>query len=30
MQRGTQFHIWVTQRLRDYLIQRYAINESRQ
>ncbi|MEQ9442141.1 MAG: virulence protein RhuM/Fic/DOC family protein [Cyclobacteriaceae bacterium] len=28
-QRGTQFRIWATQRLKDYLVQGYAINESR-
>ena len=28
-QRGTQFRIWATRRLKDYLIQGYAINESR-
>jgi len=27
--RGTQFRIWATQRLKDYLIQGYAINEKR-
>lgn len=27
--RGTQFRIWATQRLRDYLIKGYAINEKR-
>ena len=27
--RGTQFRQWATQRLRDYLVQGYAINESR-
>ena len=27
--RGTQFRIWATQRLKDYLVQGYAINESR-
>ena len=27
--RGTQFRIWATQRLKDYLIQGYAINERR-
>ena len=26
---GTQFRIWATQRLKDYLIQGYAINEKR-
>ncbi len=26
---GTQFRIWATQRLKDYLVQGYAINESR-
>ncbi|WP_339708063.1 RhuM family protein [Algoriphagus aquimarinus] len=26
---GTQFRIWATQRLKDYLIQGYAINENR-
>ena len=25
--RGTQFRIWATQRLKDYLVQGYAINE---
>ncbi|NLF42970.1 MAG: death-on-curing protein, partial [Bacteroidales bacterium] len=28
-QRGTQFRQWATQRLKDYLIQGYAINEKR-
>ncbi|OYT10401.1 MAG: virulence factor [Bacteroidetes bacterium 4572_112] len=28
-QRGTQFRQWVTQRLKDYLVQGYAINEKR-
>jgi len=28
--RGTQFRIWATQRLKDYLAQGYAINEKRQ
>jgi prophage maintenance system killer protein len=28
-QRGTQFRIWATQRLKDYLVQGYAINEKR-
>ena len=28
-QRGTQFRQWATQRLRDYLVQGYAINEKR-
>ncbi len=28
-QRGTQFRIWATQRLKDYLVQGYAINEER-
>lgn len=28
-QRGTQFRIWATQRLKDYLIQGYAINQKR-
>lgn len=27
--RGTQFRIWATQRLRDYLVKGYAINEKR-
>nr|WKN34404.1 virulence protein RhuM/Fic/DOC family protein [Tunicatimonas sp. TK19036] len=27
--RGTEFRIWATQRLKDYLVQGYAINESR-
>ncbi len=27
--RGTQFHQWATQRLEDYLVQGYAINEKR-
>jgi len=27
--RGTQFRIWATQRLRDYLLQGYAINKNR-
>lgn len=27
--RGTQFRIWATQRLKDYLVQGYAINEHR-
>ena len=27
--RGTQFHQWATQRLKDYLVQGYAINEKR-
>ncbi len=27
--RGTQFRIWATQRLNDYLVQGYAINEKR-
>ncbi len=27
--RGTQFRIWATQRLKDYLVQGYAINENR-
>lgn len=27
--RGTQFRIWATQRLKDYLVQGYAINERR-
>ena len=27
--RGIQFRIWATQRLKDYLVQGYAINESR-
>ncbi|MGF7140029.1 virulence RhuM family protein [Roseimarinus sediminis] len=27
--RGTQFRQWATQRLRDYLVQGYAINEKR-
>jgi hypothetical protein len=28
-QRGTQFRQWATQRLRDYLVQGYAINDKR-
>jgi len=28
-QRGTQFRIWATQRLKDYLVQGYAINQKR-
>jgi hypothetical protein len=28
-QQGTQFRIWATQRLKDYLVQGYAINEKR-
>ncbi len=28
-QRGTQFRIWATQRLKDYLIRGYALNEKR-
>ncbi len=28
-QRGTQFRMWATQRLREYLVQGYAINEQR-
>lgn len=28
-QRGTQFRIWATQRLRDYLVQGYAIDQQR-
>jgi prophage maintenance system killer protein len=28
-QRGTQFRIWATQRLREYLLQGYSINEQR-
>ena len=28
-QRGTQFRQWATQRLKDYLVQGYAINEIR-
>ena len=28
-QRGTQFRMWATQRLREYLLQGYAINEQR-
>lgn len=28
-QRGTQFRQWATQRLKDYLVQGYAINEKR-
>lgn len=28
-QRGTQFRQWATQRLKDYLVQGYAINENR-
>ncbi|WP_229738778.1 RhuM family protein [Parapedobacter pyrenivorans] len=27
--RGTQFRIWATQRLKEYLLQGYAINEKR-
>lgn len=27
--RGTQFRIWATQRLKDYLVQGYALNEKR-
>ncbi len=27
--RGTQFRIWATQRLRDYLVKGYAVNEAR-
>jgi len=27
--RGTQFRIWATQRLKEYLVQGYAINEKR-
>lgn len=27
--RGTQFRIWATQRLKDYLVKGYAINEKR-
>jgi prophage maintenance system killer protein len=27
--RGTQFRIWATQRLRDYLVKGYAVNEKR-
>jgi hypothetical protein len=27
--RGTQFRQWATQRLKDYLVQGYAINEKR-
>jgi len=27
--RGTQFRIWATQRLRDYLLQGYAVNKNR-
>jgi hypothetical protein len=27
--RGTQFRQWVTKRLKDYLVQDYAINEKR-
>ena len=27
--RGTQFRIWATQRLRDYLIKGYAVNQNR-
>ena len=27
--RGTQFRIWATQRLKDYLVQGYAINKKR-
>lgn len=26
---GTQFRIWTTQRLKDYLVKGYAINEKR-
>jgi len=29
-QRGTQFRQWATQRLKDYLVQGYAINETKQ
>lgn len=28
-QRGTQFRVWATKRLKDYLVQGYAINEKR-
>lgn len=28
-QQGTQFRIWATQRLKDYLVQGYAINQKR-
>ncbi len=28
-QRGTQFRQWATARLKDYLVQGYAINEKR-
>ena len=28
-QRGTQFRIWATQRLREYLVQGYALNQQR-
>ena len=28
-QRGTQFRIWATQRLREYLVQGYTLNEQR-
>lgn len=28
-QRGTHFRQWATQRLKDYLVQGYAINEKR-
>jgi hypothetical protein len=27
--RGTQFHQWTTQRLKEYLVQGYAINQKR-
>ncbi|MCE7053941.1 virulence RhuM family protein [Algoriphagus sp. AGSA1] len=27
--RGTQFRQWVTQRIKDFLVQGYAINEQR-
>jgi hypothetical protein len=27
--KGTQFRIWATQRLKDYLVQSYAVNEKR-
>lgn len=28
-QRGTQFRIWATQRLREYLVQGYTLNKQR-
>ena len=28
-QRGTQFRVWATKRLKEYLVQGYAINEKR-